>query len=561
MRPASPAILTADATERLPRWVLLLLGLLYIAPGLLGREAWKPIDGTSLGIMLELVNGHADWWSPTLLGQSVAEAAWLPYWLGAWAIQALPFLDPVTASRVPLAAALVLTMVSTWYASFSLALQPLAQPVRFAFGGHAEPLNYARAIADTALLALVACLGLAIMGHESSPHPYAMAASAALLHVAADAQRASPALKPARWTLRWAIAVVVLMASGYPGTAVCLGLLALWPAGTDPASSVAKRAGLLRGAIAVALFALYWGVPWPHDAASSAPWRLAHLAGWLRTSAWYAWPAWPLAGIALWTWRRQWRSAHIALPLAASLILMLIAVGAAVPQRHMLLLLPALAPLAAFAVPTVKRHVMALVDWLALLMFSVTGTVIAVYGLAMGLGWPAPAARAVRRLLPELRADIPTWVWLFAVVITAAWLGAVRWRTRSHRPALWKSLVLSAAGTTWCWALLMSLWLPALNHGMSYRHLAERLAQLTPPGACLRTAGFAPALNAALLQQGIRPVAQADTSTCDYLAVGEYAEAFIVDAQTWVEMASLWQVDQRAQRVLLFKRLSSAAAP
>lgn len=555
MNPASPALLTANAAQRLPRWVLLLLGLLYIAPGLLGRDAWKPIDGLSLGLMLELAQGHADWWHPTLLGQTIGEAAWLPYWLGAWAIRALPFLDPVVASRVPLAAALTLTLVSTWYASFSLALQPLAQPVRFAFGGHAQPVAYARAVADTALLALVACLGLAIMGHESSPHPYAMAASAALLHAAANAQR-DTGLR-GWWLLHWGLAVVALMASGYPSTALCLGLLPLWPA--QGLRTFLWRAWAWRAVLLSLLLLVGLSVAWPHDAASPAPWAWAHIAGWLKTTAWYAWPAWPLALIALWRWRRQWRSPHMSVPALTSLILVTIAIGAHVPQRHMLLWLPALAVLAAFAVPTMKRHVLALIDWLALLMFTVAGVVIGVYGLALDVGWPRAAAHAVQRLLPGLDVQQPAWVWLFAAGITAAWLWALRWRTRSHRPALWKSLVLSAAGTTWCWALLMSLWLPALNHGMSYAGVAKRLRQLTPADACLQTQGFAPALNAALLQQGLRPIPDAPRAVCPYLAMGEDADAQAINAHEWVEMASIWQVDQRAERVLLFKRLPTDA--
>ena len=44
-----------------------------------------------------------------------------------------------------------------------------AQPVAFAFGGEAQPTDYARAIADGALLALIACLGLAQLAHETTP--------------------------------------------------------------------------------------------------------------------------------------------------------------------------------------------------------------------------------------------------------------------------------------------------------------------------------------------------------------------------------------------------------
>jgi hypothetical protein len=42
--------------------------------------------------------------------------------------------------------------------------------VAFAFGGEAQLIDYARAMADAALLALVACLGLAQLSHETTSY-------------------------------------------------------------------------------------------------------------------------------------------------------------------------------------------------------------------------------------------------------------------------------------------------------------------------------------------------------------------------------------------------------
>src|SRR5674476_1004301 len=71
--------------------------------------------------------------------------------------------------RLPFAALLALTLVATWYGVYLLARSPRAQPVPFAFGGEASPKDYARAMADGGLLALIACLGLAQLSHETTP--------------------------------------------------------------------------------------------------------------------------------------------------------------------------------------------------------------------------------------------------------------------------------------------------------------------------------------------------------------------------------------------------------
>jgi hypothetical protein len=142
----------------------------YVLPGFIGRGPWKNADMMAFGYMFELAQGHASWLSPTLLGQPPEFDALLPYWLGAWAMQLAPaWVDPDFAARLPFIGLLVLTLVATWYGVYYLARTPNAQPVPFAFGGEALPTDYARAVADAGLLALVACLGLMQLSHETTP--------------------------------------------------------------------------------------------------------------------------------------------------------------------------------------------------------------------------------------------------------------------------------------------------------------------------------------------------------------------------------------------------------
>lgn len=64
----------------------------------------------------------------------------LQYWLGAWALKLLPAaMPPDLVVRLPFMLLLVLALLCTWRAVFSLARTPGAQPVAFAFGGEASP--------------------------------------------------------------------------------------------------------------------------------------------------------------------------------------------------------------------------------------------------------------------------------------------------------------------------------------------------------------------------------------------------------------------------------------
>ena len=81
----------------------------------------------------------------------------------------------------------MLVLVLTWYATYHLARTEAAQPLPFAFGGEATPVDYARAIADGALLALIATLGLLQLGHETTPELAQLASVALFLYALAAA--------------------------------------------------------------------------------------------------------------------------------------------------------------------------------------------------------------------------------------------------------------------------------------------------------------------------------------------------------------------------------------
>ena len=50
-----PVRLPASATRTLPRWAIFALGMLYILPGLIGREPWKNDDAASFGRSAEVM--------------------------------------------------------------------------------------------------------------------------------------------------------------------------------------------------------------------------------------------------------------------------------------------------------------------------------------------------------------------------------------------------------------------------------------------------------------------------------------------------------------------------
>lgn len=560
---ATPAIVTQSAVRRLPRLALLLLGLAYVLPGFLGREPWKNLDVAAFGAMMEMARGSSGWWQPQVLGQPAEMVGPLPYWLGALAIRFLPFLPPDLAVRVPFGMLLALTLVCTWYATYHLARQASAQPVAFAFGGEADPIDYARAMADAALLALVACLGLAQMSHETTPDLARLAMVSAVLMAAT--RMALPLTRhPWKAVALWGAATLGLVLSGAPWIALALGtglLLLVWTSRSAQGAAAPQELSWVMGLLALAalLASITEQIHWPQ--ALSLPASMADWKRWGKLLVWFTWPAWPLALWTLWRWRHQLRSPHVALPLWAALVSV---VNSAINpdfDRSLLLALPAMAVLAAFALPTLRRSVSALIDWFTLVFFSGCALVIWVIWFAMQTGVPAKPAANVAKLAPGFNPEFSWLLLLPALLATIAWGWLVAWRVGRHRQAIWKSLVLPAAGATLCWLLLMTLWLPLLDYGRSYGPVARRIATLVPPGSpCVLVDGLGQTQIASLQFQGglsLRRTGDGAADGCRIMVVNPDTQPTLderVALTEWAYKATVRRLNDR-ERVLIYQRV------
>jgi 4-amino-4-deoxy-L-arabinose transferase-like glycosyltransferase len=553
----NPALVTQDAVRRLPRLALLLFCAAYVLPGLFGRDPWRGAELVSFGQMLSIAEGRAPWLAPAL-GGVPTDAALLPHWIGAAAIRAgQGWLDPALAARLPFAALLVLTLVAVWYATLNLARSDAAQPLPFAFGGEALPVDYARAIADGAVLVLIATLGLLQMGHQTTPELAQLAAMAGLQWALAAAQRPG-------WPARAGVlaALPLLAACGAPAMAVALGLGALlqcWHTADHRLRALRPwLAAATAGAVLLALPAGAWA------------WRMAtsiDLPSLARLLLWFLWPAWPLAVWTLWQWRRHLAQRHLAVPLLGLGVAIATCVLMGGSDRALMLGLPGIAVLAAFALPTLQRGGAAAIDWLSVFFFSVGAAIVWVFYAAMQTGTPAKALATVLRLAPGFSSQM-SWIGLaLALLATLAWLGLVRWRTGRHRAVIWKSVVLPAGGVALCWLLLMTLWLPLLDYSRSNRPLAERLVRHVPVGQCIAAPQAPQSLVAALEFHGQRRVDARDRAAqgvCPVLMLvlplrgPETARgAALADAQRaagWREVARERRPTDRNETVVVFVR-------
>ena len=496
MNSPNPALVTQRAAQRLPRIPLVLLCAAYVLPGVFGRDPWKTADITAFGYMVNIAQGRTSWLAPTV-GGLPADAALLPYWLGASFIKLLgPWVDPALAARIPFALLLVLVLLLTWYSTYHLARTEAAQPLPLAFGGEADPIDYARAIADGALLALIASLGLLQLGHETTPELVQLASVALFVYALA----ASP-FRGVQSRLAVLAALAALAASGAPSIAMALAVVGgviCRASGYEPARRFVPwiaASGVLAAAIATLLGAWGWRVGVTQLSANGT-WEL------VRLLVWFTWPAWPLAVWTVWRWRGHLSDRHIAIPLGCAAVSMLASITMGGSDRALMLGLPPLAVLAAFALPTLQRSAAAAIDWFSVCFFTIFAAAVWIVYISIQTGIPAQPAANIARLSPGYTQHFSALALVLAVAGTVAWLWLVKWRTGRSRHPLWKSLVLPASGVALGWLLAMTLLLPPLDHARSERSLVQRIALHIPTRDCISAPGLSRAEVVALEHMG-----------------------------------------------------------
>ena len=526
-----PVRLPASATLALPRLALFALCFLYILPGLIGRDPWKTDDAAGFGIMWTMAHGTlADWLWPNIVGLPMADKGPLAFWIGAVCIKLFGWLlSDALAARVATVLFFLLGSLSVWYATYLLGRRAEAQPLKLAFGGQPESIDYGRTLSDGALLIYLGGLGLLLQSHETSAEALQVSLVAAAFY-AATRLFDLPSTRHA-FGLGAMLGLLVLTRGWLVPSVLFVGVVVLAELRTR--QLVFQLLGLtLPVAFAVA-------ASWPVLAAivqpfGSSPWQawtawnfgqfaaptLSNATYFLRYGIWFTWPAWPFAGWAVYAWRKQRSALHIALPLTFVVVLVVLALANPTQVKAVMLpLLPPLAVLAAFGLPTMKRGAINAVDWFSVMTLSTSAAFIWVGWVAKQTGWPTQIAKNAYKLAPGFQPEFNLVAVLIAALGTAAWIGIVHWRISRHPSVLWRAVVLSSAGVILCWLLLMTLWLPWINYGKSYAGVAQQIEQkLQHTAACVDT-NVGPTQRASFAYFGGVHFAPFNGGLCEFLLV------------------------------------------
>ncbi|MCL2021847.1 MAG: glycosyltransferase family 39 protein [Betaproteobacteria bacterium] len=444
-------------------WTLAGLLAFYVFAGLFGHDPWSGDDVIHLAVARDFVeSGYG--FHLSLAGQPFF-APPLYYWSAALSEAISGWLLP-THDALRLASGLwvALTLMALYYASREI---------------------YGREAAAATPLLMTGSFGLIVYAHETQPLLVVLTAlSFWLLAFALLPRKPRPAVM--------LLCLAFFLATLGGGLAGLLLLVFLFFAVFAFFRTARQEAGRLFLALAVSLVVLVvpswllylaapdWLLGWMARewALLSGEWRYGRdLLVLLDVFLLFAWPLWPLAGWALWRNRQRLRQPEIMLPLAVFVVLFLLLPACFLVYRGTaILLLPPLALLATPGVLTLRRGAANAFDWFSGTVFTVFAILLWTGWSAMIFGYPAKLAERAVILKPGFVGNFDLWFFVLAVIATLWWL----WLLLAMPRSPYRCLVRWSAGFAIGWLLAVSLWLPWVDYGKSYRSVATSLAAAIP---------------------------------------------------------------------------------
>jgi 4-amino-4-deoxy-L-arabinose transferase-like glycosyltransferase len=275
----------------------------------------------------------------------------------------------------------------------------------------------------------------------------------------------------------------------------------------------------------------------------------------LKALPWMAWPAAPLAVWTVWEARKRVLIEAEFQLLLVSFIVMLLALSF-VPdindQNGLPMLLP-IALLATASLSTLRRGAANALDWFGIMTFAFLAILFWWGWAGLLLDNNAKITHWLKDYQPGFEADflaVPFWT---AFAVTVLWVVLV-WRVgRSVR----RSLINWAAGITLLWILTMTLWLPWLDNGKSYRHMIDDLkANLPKKYNCIADVNIGDSQRAMLQYFGdIKPRLKS-ARVCNLLLVqGNRVAKPIEDEIGWEKIWEGGRKGDQNERFRLYQRV------
>ena len=450
--------------------LLLVLCAIWIFFGLIGHAPWKPLESTSISIVKSILD------TGNLIAPLASDATSLEtpplYYLSAAASAKLlaPFMSLHDGARL---------INAIWLSIMLLMVGMTGREL------------WSRGVGRHATFIMIGTVGLVLSAHSLSAEVASLTSAATGFYALALSKR-----RPWRACGLFAAALSV----GFLSYGLLPLLILLSTAFILPLLFKAWRtSGFLKFFTAAILLASLPIAAWllafqQYSTSLFADWWQMNLDGlqqhnhlyFVRILLWYAWPALPLALLGLWRYREQLLiKPKFQLMLTFFICsLIFLSIGADSKDINALPLLIPVVALAAGSVEHLKRGTAAALNWFGVLLFGLIGALIWLGWLAMMTDYPAKIKERLQFLSGTNEIDFHWLALMAALLITMIW-AFVCIRAKQTN----KSTVTNwAVGMTFCWTLLMTLWLPLIDSAKSYQPVFSSLTKVLPKNhACINS--------------------------------------------------------------------------
>jgi 4-amino-4-deoxy-L-arabinose transferase-like glycosyltransferase len=447
-----------------------ILCLIWLGTGLIGHDPWKPDEISGFGIIYSMLQS-GDWLAPAIAGEPFMDKPPLFYWTAALSAKLFsPLLQPHDGARLASGLYTALTLLFTGLAGRKL---------------YGENRGWA------AVIILIGCLGMLVSAHQMTTDLALLAGCAMMLY--GFSLSLEHVIRAGLW-------IGTGMGIGFMSKGFISPILFVLISASLPLLFQSWRRRHYYLSVGTAfLFALPWLTIWPlllyqHSPQLFADWAWTHNIGkwinhaktgpgkdslyYLENLSWLAWPALPLAAWIVWQSRKRLAQREdLQLPLVGfAVMLITLSLAADIEEVFALPMLLPITLLATASLSMLKRGAANALDWFGIMTF-------ALIAILMWWGWAgllldnqAKITLWLKDYQPGFEPELHTVPFVIAIIASVSWIIVV-WRVgRSMR----RATLNWAAGVTLIWILAMTLWLPWVDSGKSYRNMVSALKRSLP---------------------------------------------------------------------------------
>ena len=567
-----PPGLVASAAEMVPLTFLSIIIVGILAFGIVDRDPWTGPDTTGTALIKFCLsafeqNSPLACFFPNLYGVKLENEAPLFFFISAYIISAskqayllifgdslpLEYIDDF--GRILQVLCVLVALIFLWLGTKILGLRRESRPSD-PLGIGPDASTFGNNLGTCAVLLTLSCLGLVSQWHEVGSEGFSFLFQAICFFAICQSPE-----KPKESAVTFSIGLVGLFFGTSLHVALSLLLAAIFIFSFVYPWTLVKKKFLRLTFYFLTSTILFVTLAYQSDESQNFYlWIKGQLGLFevrpfyvIKNWLWTWWPLWPICLVMLYNFAKVEKFNQPHLKFLGILLVtqsFFPLMGLLTNDGQKFVPIVPLTVMAAFGLLFLPKIVADLLDWFALSLFTFLGFVVWFYWIALHSGLPVEVFTNISRAAPGISKVVNTNDLTLGVIISLFWIYLILWRLKFIHPNIWRPVVLSAGGLGLTWALLITLWGPALNINRGYQNIQALLESFPKERICIhRDDKKLIAIVAAHSETKIVPFDRnLNKNLCKYLLVRGNSTYASVEKQTWIKLSDTYRKSDSKNR-------------